>query len=32
MRLDTTRAQRELGWSPRYESFADGLRRSITLG
>ncbi len=32
MRLDTTRADEELGWQPRYESFADGLRRSVTLG
>ena len=31
MRLDTTRAQRELGWSPHYESFADGLRSSVVL-
>ena len=32
MRLDTTRARRELGWSPRYESLADGLRSSVVLG
>lgn len=32
MRLSTTKARRELGWVPRYESFADGLRELVALG
>ena len=32
MRLDTRRAQQDLGWYPEYPSFADGLRGSVTLG
>jgi nucleoside-diphosphate-sugar epimerase len=29
MRLSTAKAKKELGWSPRYPSFAQGLRESI---
>lgn len=32
MRLATQKAQRQMGWVPRYASFADGLRELVTLG
>lgn len=32
MRLSTHKAKRELGWTPEYPSFADGLRERVTLG
>ncbi len=32
MRLDTTKARRELGWAPHYASYADGLRATVALG
>jgi nucleoside-diphosphate-sugar epimerase len=32
MRLSTALARRELRWSPRYASFADGLRPSVVVG
>lgn len=32
MRLSTAKARRDLGWTPEYPSFADGLRERVTLG